>query len=218
LTAIRSNFAGMPQALATAGLPAADLILLDLGVSSMQIDNPERGFSYKSSGPLDMRMNPQRGQPASAWLKSASAQLLAEILTENADEPHAIVLADALAGQSIPSTDALAAAVRRIVPAADAEKSLMRVFQAIRIAVNDELGALDSFLRVLPACLAPGGRIAILTFHSGEDRRVKKAFEANLATGFFSHVADLQRPGPEEVRANPRAAPAKLRAATRPSL
>jgi 16S rRNA (cytosine1402-N4)-methyltransferase len=214
-TAHRSNFAGLPQVLVQAELPGADLILADLGVSSMQIDDPARGFSVKHEGPLDMRMNPQRGQPASAFLEKIRPDALATVLTENADEPHADTLAVALAGKSFATTKSLAHAIRTALPRVgkdDCDLSIRRVFQAVRIAVNDEFSALDTFLRNLPVCLNPGGRVAILTFHSGEDRRVKKAFAAGLRDGIYAAVADeVIRPTPEERNANPRSAPAKLR-------
>jgi 16S rRNA (cytosine1402-N4)-methyltransferase len=214
-TAIRSNFAGLPQALAKFGTGKADCILADLGVSSMQIDDPARGFSVKTNGPLDMRMNPQRGFPASALLEKTLPGALAKLFRENADEPRAGELADALAGKNFPTTKALAATIRAALPhlgREDADLTVRRVFQALRIAVNDEFSALDMLLRHLPSCLNPGGRVAILTFHSGEDRRVKKSFEAGLRDGLYADVADeVIRPTPEERRDNPRSMPAKLR-------
>jgi 16S rRNA (cytosine1402-N4)-methyltransferase len=214
--ALRSNYAGLPQAMAKAGIPAANCILADLGVSSMQLDNPARGFSTKYEGPLDLRMNPQRGQPAAELLPKVTPDALAALLVENSDEPHAALLASALAGRSFETTTALAQAIRSALPArADPEErelSVRRVFQALRIAVNDEFSALDTLLRHLPACLASGGRAAILTFHSGEDRRVKKAFAAGFKDGAYTEVArEVMRPAPEERRANPRSASAKLR-------
>ncbi len=177
----RSNFAGLPQVLAANGIAGADLILADLGVSSMQLDDPSRGFSVKHAGPLDMRMNPQRGQSASALLAKIEPRALAALLEENADEPNATSLATALAGKQFPTTTAL-----------------------------------GTFLRNLSACLNPGGRAAILTFHSGEDRRVKKAFEAGLRVGNYAEISrEVIRPTPEEVRSNPRSSPAKLRWARR---
>jgi len=244
----RSNFAGLPKALAEfcsqpdvtgregSPLPAArseaidgapgatrpdggDIILADLGVSSMQIDDPARGFSVKFDGPLDMRMNPQRGQPASALLAKIKPDALAALLVENADEPHADALATILAGKTFATTRALAAAIRAALPRLNQEAgdlSIRRVFQALRIAVNDEFSALDTFLRNLPMCLNPGGRVAILTFHSGEDRRVKKAFAAGLRDGLYADIAhDVIRPTADERNANPRSAPAKLRWARR---
>jgi 16S rRNA (cytosine1402-N4)-methyltransferase len=218
-TAHRSNFAGLPQVLAAAELPGADIILADLGVSSMQIDDPARGFSVKRAGPPDMRMNPQRGQPASALLEKIRPTVLAELLLENADEPKAAELAYALAGKSFTTTTALVEAIRAALPRMNREDSdltVRRVFQALRIAVNDEFSALDTLLRNLPACLNPGGRVAVLTFHSGEDRRVKNAFEAGLRDGFYEEIArELIRPSPAERNSNPRSAPAKLRWARR---
>ena len=218
-TAHRSNFAGLPQILAANASAGADVILADLGVSSMQIDDPARGFSVKSDGPLDMRMNPQRGQPASALLQKIKPAALVELLEDGADEPNALTLAPVLAEKTFTSTLALAAAIRAALPRLgkdDADLTVRRVFQALRIAVNDEFSALDTLLRFLPACLKPGGRVAILTFHSGEDRRVKKSFDANYCNGVYAEIArEVIRPSAEEQRANPRSAPAKLRWARR---
>ena len=214
-TAHRTNFAGLPQVLAGAELSGVDFIVVDLGVSSMQLDDPARGFSVKHEGPLDMRMNPQRGQPASVLLERITPDALASLLAENADEPNARLLADALAGRRFASTSALAAAVRAALPRLtrdDRDLCLRRVFQALRIAVNDEFSALETFLRHLPACLNPGGRVAVLTFHSGEDRRVKKAFAAGWREGLYAEIAqEVIRPTADERHANPRSAPAKLR-------
>lgn len=215
----RSNFAGLPRVLAEEAVEGADCILADLGLSSMQIDTPSRGFSTKVAGPLDMRMNPSRGQPASTYLARIGAGALGEVLAENADEPFAEALGQALAGRQFMQTTELAEAVREALPRLpeeERERSVRRVFQAVRIAVNDEFGALEALLRALPSCLARGGRVAILTFHSGEDRRVKKAFQAGLREGQYEEIArDVLRPTGEECRANPRATPAKLRWARR---
>ncbi|MBI3415137.1 MAG: 16S rRNA (cytosine(1402)-N(4))-methyltransferase RsmH [Verrucomicrobia bacterium] len=212
---VRSNFAGLPQALVAADLAGADCILADLGVSSMQLDDPSRGFSVKLDGPLDMRMNPQRGFPVSVLLEKSSIAALAKMFQENADEPRALELASALAGKTFATTRALAVAIRAAVPRLgkdDSELTVRRVFQALRIAVNDEFSALDMLLRHLPACLKPGGRVAILTFHSGEDRRVKKSFEAGWRDGIYAGIArEVIRPTPEEQRNNPRSSAAKLR-------
>src|ERR1017187_1295405 len=212
----RSNFAGLPKVLAAEQLAGVDIVLADLGVSSMQLDDPGRGFSVKFAGPLDMRMNPQRGQPASVILQRTSAEDLAIILEENADEPQAAVLAGVLAGQMFPTTTTLAKAIRsallRKVMDDEIDNSIRRVFQALRIVVNDEFSALDSFLRDLPGCLNPNGRVAILTFHSGEDRRVKKAFEAGLRNDLYADIAqEVIRPTPTERHDNPRSSSAKLR-------
>ena len=219
LTTVRSNFAGLPQALAANQLGGADVILADLGVSSMLLDDPARGFSVKLEGPLDMRMNPQRGQPVSALLAKIQPAALAELLDANADEPRAEELARALAGNRFVTTTTLAEAIRATRPNSkkeEADITVRRVFQALRIAVNDEFAALDTFLRNLPACLNFNGRVAVLTFHSGEDRRVKKAFEAGLRDGVYSAIApEVMRPSAAERNANPRSAPAKLRWARR---
>jgi 16S rRNA (cytosine1402-N4)-methyltransferase len=217
----RSNFAGLPAALAAEALTGADCLLADLGVSSMQLDTPGRGFSFKTPGPLDMRMNPNRGQPASALLLKLDPAALAALLVENGDEPHAVILAEALAGRALEHTSDLAKAVHSAlahVRVEVREQSVRRVFQALRVAVNEEFTALDTLLRHLPQCMYPGGRVAIVAFHSGEDRRVKKAFQAGLREGLYAAIADnVVRPTPEERRANPRASAAKLRWARRPA-
>jgi 16S rRNA (cytosine1402-N4)-methyltransferase len=219
-TAVRSNFAGLPKILAGAGLTGADCVLADLGVSSMQIDNPGRGFSVKRDGPLDMRMNPERGCPASTLLERINPKALADLLMENADEPHAGELGELLAGKSFGTTNQLAAAIRTALSGKQAEEidsSVRRVFQALRIEVNDEFAALETLLRHLPNWLTPGGRVAILTFHSGEDRRVKKAFASGLRDGFYAEVAkEITRASADELRNNPRSSSAKLRWARKP--
>jgi len=217
----RVNFAGLAQVLAAEGLEGADCILADLGVSSMQLDDPARGFSMKEDGPLDMRMNPQRGLPASGLLERLQPQALVELLEANADEPHAAYLGAALAGRTFASTLDLASAVRTALPRLQGEAlelSTRRVFQALRIAVNDEFSALETFLRRLPDCLKPGGRAAVLTFHSGEDRRVKKFFAAGLSAGAYEAVSnEVIRATAAERFGNPRSAGAKLRWARRAS-
>jgi 16S rRNA (cytosine1402-N4)-methyltransferase len=213
-TAHRTNFAGLAQLLAALQIRGVDLVLADLGVSSMQLDNPRRGFSLKLEGPLDLRMNPERGFPASVLLEKLSPEKLARVFLENADESNP-ALAVRLAGRTFSTTLALADAIRDALPSQkeqERELCVRRVFQALRIAVNDEFSALDTFLRNLPVCLNPGGRVAILTFHSGEDRRVKKAFASGLREGLYQEVAnEVVRPSPEECHANPRATSAKLR-------
>ncbi|MGA0093957.1 MAG: 16S rRNA (cytosine(1402)-N(4))-methyltransferase RsmH [Chthoniobacterales bacterium] len=219
LTILKSNFAGLPAALAKLGRPGADLILADLGVSSMQLDNPQRGFSAKTDGPLDMRMNPTRGLSAAQWLEKTSAEKLTTILGKNADEPHAQLLGSVLAGRGFASTAELATAIHSALTSIsgdERELSVRRVFQAIRIEVNEEFSALDTLLRVLPRCLNPGGRLAILTFHSGEDRRVKHAFQAAHREGLYREISRrVLRASPAERHANPRSTSAKLRWAIR---
>ena len=219
----RSNFAGILQALAAQGWPeGADLVLADLGVSSMQLDDPARGFTFADDGPLDMRMNPSRGPSAAEWLGLQDEAALEEVLRENADEPFAERIAHALkrARGPLDTTRALADAVRATLAgeatADEAEQSVRRVFQAVRIAVNDEFGALDALLRALPQALRPGGRAAFLSFHSGEDRRVKKALRDGERSGVYETVApDVIRASTQERHDNPRSRPAKLRWARR---
>jgi len=224
-TALRCNFAGLMKALSDQNwIEGADLIFADLGLSSMQIDNPARGFTFKHDGPLDMRLNPQRGKPASEWLAELSVEKLTRLLEENADEPRAALIAqhlhDTTRRNAITRTKALAESIRQALPrsvsAEDADATVRRVFQAIRIHVNEEFTVLDGLLRALPNALKPGGRVAILTFHSGEDRRVKKAFQEGRDLGLYSEVArEVRRASPEEQRQNPRSSPAKLRWAVR---
>jgi 16S rRNA (cytosine1402-N4)-methyltransferase len=168
-------------------------------------------------------MNPSRGEPASQLLARLTEKKLARVLDEHADEPQARLIARCLKTQPIATTQELCRIVRTGLanerPQAtkkDVDASIRRTFQALRIAVNDELSSLDMLLRNLPQCLAPGGRVVFLTFHSGEDRRVKKALQAAYREGVYSAVADdVIRPSAEEARANPRAASAKLRWAVR---
>ncbi|NWJ41866.1 MAG: 16S rRNA (cytosine(1402)-N(4))-methyltransferase RsmH [Geothrix sp.] len=219
-TVRRMNFAGLPRLRAESG--GFDLVLADLGVSSMQIDNPARGFTWKAEGPLDLRLNPQRGRSAAELLASLDEQALADLLVENSDEPHATAIAREVHGQTIRTTRDLAEHVRSALRAErldddDVKRALQRTFQALRIAVNDELTVLDQFLSLLPGVLNPGGRVAILTFHSGEDRRVKKAFQQGLREGLYAEVAaEPQRASAEERRSNPRSTSAKLRWARLP--
>ncbi len=219
-----TNFAALARVLADLAPEGADVVLADLGLSSMQIDNPARGFSFKVHGPLDMRMNPGKGQPASALLSDLGVNGLAEILVENADEPNAAKLA-ALIGRAhartpITTTNKLAEVVRQSAlqfqRADEIDDTVRRVFQALRIAVNHEFESLDAFLRSLPGCLKPGARVAILSFHSGEDRRVKNALKEGLCTGVYASICEeVMRPTAEERRENPRSSSAKLRFAVR---
>ena len=217
----RTNFIALRGVLAKIGWhEGADAILADLGVSSMQIDNPARGFSFKHQGPLDMRMNPNKGMSASALIEKLNEPELEDLLRENADEPNAARLATALAHQTFETTGALARAIEQTLPKSFDEDRIKltqrRVFQALRIAVNDEFKVLDGWLRGLPDCLSSGGRVAVLTFHSGEDRRVKKAFKLGLADGRYSAISeDVIRASFNEQHDNPRASSAKLRWAVR---
>jgi len=220
------NFAGIEQIAAEAGL--LDFVLADLGVSSMQIDNPERGFSLKSDGPLDLRLNPLKGKPASELLKSMTSEKLESILSENSDEPHAGIISNTISfaiknGKPLATTSQMKNCIAdalKFIPVHLREetikKSCQRCFQALRIEVNDEFGALEKFLEKLPVVLAPGGRVAILSFHSGEDRRVKKSFQRFFRDGIYAEVApDPIRPSVQEISSNPRARSAKLRWAIR---
>lgn len=220
----RTNFAALVATLHAVGFgDGVDFVLADLGVSSMQLDDPARGFSYKLDGPLDMRMNPARGPSAAEWLARVTPLDLAGRLRDDADEPHAEAVAAALCAQhegALRTTAALAAAVREALPPRldddTREQSVRRVFQAIRIAVNDELAVLERLLAQLAAALRPGGRVAFVTFHSGEDRRIKHAFERGAAEGVYvCHSDGVVRPSAAERRANPRSSSAKLRWAER---
>lgn len=216
------NFCGIDQIAAEAG--PLNFVLADLGVSSMQIDNPERGFSFKIDGPLDLRLNPTKGKSAAALLKTISRNDLEELFIVNSDEPYSEPIATAIAarisrGVVIETTtqlkDVIADALKFLSPNEQKEevkKSCQRCFQALRIEVNNEFGVLDEFLEKLPEALAKGGRVAILSFHSGEDRRVKKSFQRLFREGVYSEIApDPIRPSAQECNTNPRARSAKLR-------
>lgn len=213
------NFADAWSFLRSLGIGKVDFVLADLGLSSMQIDDPARGFSYSAAAPFDLRMNPQKGEPAAELLARLSDVEIEQILTENADEPHARQIARALAAAKPSTTTEVIRVVREVVKGFSAgvrgregDTPIRRVFQALRIAVNSEFSVLEKFLADLPHFLKPGGRVAILSFHSGEDRRVKKAFQAGERGGFYSKVApDPLRPSMEELRSNRRSRSAKLR-------
>ncbi len=219
-----TNFADLAAIVAQHTPGGADLVLADLGVSSMQHDTPARGFNFKTVGPLDMRMDPSSGgETAAALLARLDEAALAALLTSHADEPHARLIAQLLTRERVTSTHALERTVRLglgsalpDLPRGDIKLSIRRTLQALRIAVNGEFDALERLLDALPACLAPGGRVAILTFHSGEDRRVKKAFQAGHRAGLYASIArEVIRSTKEETRANRRASAAKLRWALR---
>jgi 16S rRNA (cytosine1402-N4)-methyltransferase len=222
------NFAGLDRALAEEGLDGADVILADLGASSMQIDDPARGFSYKFDGPLDMRMDPRLPRTAADLLRTMPEAALAAAMENLADEPDAAAIAQRIV--LVRGTSPVARTLELVhliieakglspqhwrKQAAAAGEDLhpaARTFQALRIAVNDELGALRQLLRVAPACLRPGGRIAIISFQSGEDRLVKQAFRDGVTEGVYAATGDeLVRPDAKERAANPRSAAAKLR-------
>jgi 16S rRNA (cytosine1402-N4)-methyltransferase len=224
----RGNFAGIDRALAEEGLGAADIIFADLGVSSMQVDDPSRGFSYKFDGPLDMRMDARIPRTAADLLRILPEAKIAATLSDFADEPDAESIARRIVeererrpiARTLELVD-LVFAVKglsrrkwreQLSTAGDDLHPAARTFQALRILVNDELAALRQLLRVAPACLTTGGRIGIVSFHSGEDRLVKHAFREGLDVGAYSAIAeDVIRPGPEERRVNPRSASAKFR-------
>lgn len=222
LTVKLMNFKDIDQVAEEAG--KFDFILADLGVSSMQIDNPDRGFSYKVEGPLDLRLNPQKGISAAERICNISREELMGMLIENADEPYAEEIADAVVtkqkrGEKIVTTKDLQRVIEEalsFLPKGEqkeaVKKSCQRTFQALRIDVNQEYEVLYEFLEKLPGVLAPGGRVAILTFHSGEDRLVKKSFKRFLKEGEYAEIAkDVIRPSQEECVKNPRARSTKLR-------
>ena len=222
LTIQKMNFSDIDQiALETGPL---NFVLADLGVSSMQIDNPERGFSFKVEGPLDLRLNPTSGKSAADLIKTISQSKLEELFMHNADEPNSEVISVAIKynieqGIAVTTTTHLQEIIREAlqflpknIRQEEIKKSCQRCFQALRIKVNDEFGVLDQFLEKLPDAIAPGGKVAILSFHSGEDRRVKKSFQRLFREGIYSEVApDPIRPSAEECNTNPRARSAKMR-------
>lgn len=226
LTILHINFADIDKVSEQAGL--FDFVLADLGVSSMQIDNPERGFTFKFDGPLDLRLNPEKGVSAAERLAELDKEEIAGMLMENSDEPFSQEIAQVIVNlrrrsRKIATTfelrDAIDEALTRAGKWKDddekkeaVKKSCQRSFQALRIDVNSEFEVLETFLDKLPHVLAPGGRAAILTFHSGEDRLVKKAFKAGKKQGLYSEVAqEVIRPSAEECAMNGRARSTKMR-------
>ncbi len=225
----RSNFAGVAKVLTREKLDGFDIIFADLGVSSMQIDDPERGMSYKHEGPLDLRMDNRIRQTGADLLNSLSEEDLANALRELADEPDDAKIARLIVARRAREPIARTSQLVQIVLDAkgldaktwrrqqQASQSgtlhpAARTFQALRILVNDELGSLKELLRVVPYCLRPGGRIGIISFHSGEDRLVKQSFREGIRTGVYESAArDVIVPRPEEIHANPRSASAKFR-------
>jgi len=222
LTIKQINFSNIDEVIAESG--KLDFVLADLGVSSMQIDNPDRGFSYKKEGPLDLRLNPEKGISAAERLEDITVQEFEGMLIENADEPHAAEIARAVVssikkGKKVETTTQLKNIIEEalcFIPAntrkEEIKKSCQRSFQALRIDVNSEFEVLYEFLEKLPLVLAPGGRVAILSFHSGEDRLVKKSFKRYLREGVYSEVApEVIRPSIEECNRNSRAKSTKMR-------
>ena len=223
LTIQQQNFANLETVAEQYG--PFDFILADLGVSSMQIDDPKRGFSYKVEGPLDLRLDPEHGLSAAERLRELSREEIEGMLVENSDEPYAEQIANEIirtyrSGGRIDTTTELAAVIERslmFLPENREKKDIVkktcqRTFQALRIDVNSEFEVLEAFLEALPHALAPGGRVAILTFHSGEDRLVKKAFARYHKEGIFAEISrDVIRPSAEECRSNGRARSTKLR-------
>ena len=222
LTIKHTNFENIDKVSAEVG--KFDFVLADLGVSSMQIDNPERGFTFKREGLLDLRLNPEKGISASERLKDIERDELKYMLIENSDEPHAEKIADAIMreqkkGNDISTTTQLKDIIEgalSFIPVGErkeaVKKSCQRTFQALRIDINSEYEVLYDFLDKLPNVLEKGGRVAILTFHSGEDRLVKKAFKSMLKAGIYSDIAaDVIRPSNEECFQNTRARSTKMR-------
>jgi 16S rRNA (cytosine1402-N4)-methyltransferase len=216
------NFAALPTILAAAGVDCVDAVLADLGVASPQIDDPSRGFSYRQPGPLDMRMDPTRGRTAAAIINQISQHELESALLELGDETDAPRIAELVVRRRgirpITTTEELTAIVCEardftLKRAAGAKlHPAARTFQALRILVNRELANLDRLLAVAPECLKSGGVVVVISFHSGEDRRVKSAFRDGLRAGVFSQIS----PGPviadaSEQKLNPRSRSAKLR-------
>lgn len=222
LTIKQTNFRHIDQVAEEAG--GFDFILADLGVSSMQIDNPDRGFTYKFDGPLDLRLDPEKGESAAERLREVSYEELVGMFQENSDEPYAEEIATVIMKRNrtknyVETTTQMKDAIEEalaFVPEKDrkeaVKKSCQRCFQALRIDVNSELEVLYDFLDKLPDALRPGGKVAILTFHSGEDRLVKRAFKAGAKAGVYSEVSkDVIRPSAEECARNPRARSTKMR-------
>ena len=219
VTLVHANFDQLPQVLSELGIATVDGVLADLGVCSDQIDVPERGFSFQQPGPLDMRMDPEQGEPASTLLRRLNERDLANLFWNYGEERYSRRIARKIVAvrrrTPLENTEQLADLVRGCVPRPRGRRHVIdpatRVFQALRIAVNDELGALDRLLAVLPDILKPGGRVAIISFHSLEDRRVKQTLRDRKRWQPFT--SKPVQPGEEEVQSNPRARSAKLRAA-----
>lgn len=222
LTLKQMNFSNIDKIVSESG--PLNFVLADLGVSSMQIDNPDRGFSFKIEGPLDLRLNPKKGISAAERLKTISLDELEGMLIENSDEPNAGAISRAIyskirKGIDISTTKQLQNIIEdtlKYIPGCNSKeavkKTCQRCFQALRIDVNEEFEVLYDFLEKLPSSLAKGGRVAILSFHSGEDRLVKKSFQHFFREGIYSEIAPGPiKPSAEECNTNGRARSAKLR-------
>jgi 16S rRNA (cytosine1402-N4)-methyltransferase len=211
----RSSFRDLQQAAADAGIETTRSILLDLGVSSWQLEQSGRGFSFQGDEPLDMRLDPSVGEKAAAMLNRLTEAELARLIFEYGEEPHARRIARAIVRRRpLQRTGDLVAAVRAAVPRAAWPRRLhvaTKTFQAVRMAVNDEPGALRQALAQAPRLLAAGGRLGVIAFHSGEDRIVKQTFRALEPAGFAELEPSPRQPADDEVRENPRARSAKLR-------
>jgi 16S rRNA (cytosine1402-N4)-methyltransferase len=212
---VHANFRTLARVACAEGVEAAQAVLLDLGVSTVQLEASGRGFSFQRDEPLDMRWDPAVGRPAAELLNRLDEAALARLLREYGEEPHARRIARAvIRHRPLRTTAELVAVIQRAVPRRAWPRRLhvaTRTFQALRVAVNDELEALRAALPQAAALLAPGGRLAIIAFHSGEDRLVKQAFRALAPAGYLPVEPAPLRPAPEEVRANPRARSARLR-------
>jgi 16S rRNA (cytosine1402-N4)-methyltransferase len=218
---VQSNFDRLRDVLDERGIAAVDGVLADLGFCSDQMDAAERGLSFSQPGPLDMRLDPTQGEPASALLRRLSERDLADLIYEYGEERFSRRIArrivEARRTRPVQTTEELAELVRRCVPRPRGKRHAIdpatRTFQALRIAVNDELGALDRLLEQLPRCLKPGGRAVVISFHSLEDRRVKTAFRDRSLWEVLTKKP--VQASEDEVLANPRGRSAKLRAARR---
>ena len=220
VTFVQASFDQLRQVLDNLKVEAVDGVLADLGICSDQLDDPARGFSFQQDAPLDMRMNPHVGEPAAALLRRLGERELADLFYEYGEERFSRRIArrivDTRQRQPLATTGQLADLVRRCYPRPTGRRRqgidpATRVFQALRIAVNDELSALEGLLSVLPRCLKPGGRAVLISFHSLEDRRVKQAFRDRERWEMLTRKP--VEAGEEELRRNPRARSAKLRAA-----
>jgi 16S rRNA (cytosine1402-N4)-methyltransferase len=218
---VHANYADLPEVLADRRIDAVDGIVLDLGVSSDQLADSSRGFSFHSSGPLDLRFDTSRGEPAWKLLERLSEVHLAEIIHRHGEERYSRRIARSIVQRRrespVKTARDLAEVVRGAVPRSHNERidPATRTFQALRIAVNEELKWLEVALRRLPDCLRPGGRLVVISFHSLEDRLVKESFRNDDRLEVLTRRPI--RPGDDEVNSNPRARSAKLRAAARRS-